>query len=278
LHHDSPSRDDPRDDEPALGETASCHAGDARPKHLLLAIFIPALTFRVVLPCSEHLNMSATLYYNKFSSGSISYVAAHIAGLIQSGKVKAFEIDFTSHLVLEGPCAGKDFFGINPKGNVPALVIDDGTLLNEGAAIVQWIADQAPESGLAPANGTAARYVLQAHLNYLASEVQPAISALFQGLKGEARDAQVAKLMKKLSYLSGTVLEGGKRHYLGGAGEGSFSVADVYLCLILTWFQYVKVDLAKENAVLQAYMERVNALKPMQEAQAVMHAAGTGKH
>ncbi len=68
---------------------------------------------------------------------------------------------------------------VNPKGNVPALKLADGNLLNEGAATLQWIADQAPDSGLAPANGTTERYLLINSLNFLASELHVSFGPLF---------------------------------------------------------------------------------------------------
>lgn len=74
--------------------------------------------------------------------------------------------------ILTGPDAGKDFYAVNPAGNVPALVLADGTLLNQGAAVLQWIADNSPaEAGLAPAYGTSGRYLVQNALNQISSEI-----------------------------------------------------------------------------------------------------------
>ena len=86
---------------------------------------------------------------------------------------------------------------------VPAMVLEDGTLLNEGVAILQWIADQAPSSLLAPANGTNARYVLQAKLNYIASEVHPSIAAFFNpSLTAEQKELFVSRTAAKLKWLN----------------------------------------------------------------------------
>lgn len=122
--------------------------------------------------------MVAELYYTPTSCGAASYIAAYKAGILGS-KVNAYEADIRAKKVLTGPKAGQDFFAINYKGNVPTLVLEDGTVLNEGAAVLQWIADQAPQSGLAPANGTSERYLLQAKLNYVASEVHRSYGPLF---------------------------------------------------------------------------------------------------
>jgi len=113
--------------------------------------------------------MPAQLYYTPTSCGGASFISAFKGGLIQNGKVVAHKVDTQKHCITED---GSDFYKINPKGNVPALVLEDGTLLNEGAATLQWIADHSAEgSNLAPANGTTGRYVLQNILNYLSSEV-----------------------------------------------------------------------------------------------------------
>jgi len=65
--------------------------------------------------------MAAQLYYTPSSCGAANYISAYKAGLIGS-KVEAFEVDIGSHTILTGPAAGKSFYEVNPKGNVPALV------------------------------------------------------------------------------------------------------------------------------------------------------------
>jgi len=149
-------------------------------------------------------------------------------------------------------------------------VLADGTLLNEGAAVLQWIADQAPASGLAPANGTSARYLLQAKLNYLASEVHASIGPLFNpALAGEARTAQVEKLNTKLKWMEEKELAD-KEFVVGGA----FTVADAYFYIILTWTPYVGVEISKS---LQAYRDRVGSLDFVKAAHAAMAAASPKK-
>lgn len=115
-------------------------------------------------------------------------MAAKIAGVLGTA-VTAVKVDISTHKVTS---TGADFYAINPKGNVPALVLADGTLLNEGAAVLQYIADQAPEgSGLAAPYKTSARYLLQNVLNYLASELHASYGPLFNpALGAEAREAQ----------------------------------------------------------------------------------------
>ena len=81
---------------------------------------------------------------------------------------------------------GSDFFAINSKGAVPALRLDNGQVLTEGVAIMQYLADQKPESNLAPRNGTIERYRLQEWLNYMTSEVHKCFSPLWNPDRGAA--------------------------------------------------------------------------------------------
>jgi glutathione S-transferase len=75
------------------------------------------------------------LYYTATSCGAASFIVAHALGL----GLPCETVDLGTHRT----ASGADFLAVNPKGNVPALVLHDGTLLNEGAAVLQWLADQA---------------------------------------------------------------------------------------------------------------------------------------
>ncbi len=111
------------------------------------------------------------LYYTSTSCGAASYLAATYAGLQFDSEV----VDLKAHKTT----SGQDFYQINPKGNVPTLVTPKGTL-SEGPAILQYIADQAPQSKLAPAFGTYERYHLIDTFNYVGSEVHKAFGSLFK--------------------------------------------------------------------------------------------------
>lgn len=155
---------------------------------------------------------------------------------------------------------GGSFLDINSKGYVPALQLDNGEALTEGPAIVQYIADQKPESGLAPAAGTLARYRLQELLNFITSEIHKGFSPLFDpALSAEVKEGFKAKLGKRFDWLS-THLDG--RQYLMG---DQFTVADGYLFTTLNWGQWVGIDLAKWP-VLAAYQARVAARPAVQTA------------
>src|SRR6267154_2137055 len=107
---------------------------------------------------------------------------------------------------------GADFLAVNSKGTVPALQFDDGRVLTEGPAIVQYLADQKPESGLAPRAGTFERYQLMEMLNYIASEVHKSFSPLFNpAISAEMRETALTNLSRKFDWLSGFL---GKKPYL----------------------------------------------------------------
>lgn len=146
---------------------------------------------------------------------------------------------------------GADYLAINSKGAVPALELDDGRVLTEGPAVVQYLADQKPESGLAPRAGTFERYQLMEILNYITSEVHKAFSPLFNPeSSAEMKQTSVSALSKKFDWLSGFL--GGKNFLLGN----TFTVADAYLFTVLNWTGFVKIDLAKWPA-LAAYKARI---------------------
>jgi glutathione S-transferase len=155
---------------------------------------------------------------------------------------------------------GADYYAINSKGAVPALQLDDGRVLTEGPAIVQYLADQKPEAGLAPRAGTFERYQLMEILNYITSELHKGYSPLFNPkISADWKASAMANLGKKLDWLSGFL---GSKTFLMGA---AFSVADAYLFTVLRWSEHVGVDLGKWP-VLTAYRARVGERPKVREA------------
>lgn len=145
----------------------------------------------------------------------------------------------------------RDFLAINPKGYVPALELDDGTVLTEGPTVVQYLADQRPSASLAPANGTFARYRLQEMLGYINSELHKSYSPLFNPATPEAvRDERKAYLRKRYDLLEKSLA---KQPFLLGE---QFSVADAYLFVVTRWAGAVGLDLSDFKA-LQAFQQRV---------------------
>ena len=155
---------------------------------------------------------------------------------------------------------------LNPKGNVPALILPCGTLLNEGSAVLQCIADMAPESGLAPANGTTARYVLQNTLSFLGTELHASFGPLFGPGTDDFKAAQRTKVASKIALLEGIL---GDKPFLSGEAP---NVADFYAYIILSWSGYVGVDL-KPYDKINAFSARIAAMPKVIEAHAAMNSA-----
>jgi glutathione S-transferase len=147
--------------------------------------------------------------------------------------------------------AGEDYLRINPRGYVPALQLDDGSVLVEGPAIVQYLADQNPSSKLAPAPTDRQRYELQSWLTFIGTELHKQFSPLFNpGASDQQKTASVEALKNRFGYLANEL---GTRKYLLG---DQFTVADAYLFVVLSWSAYVKLDLGPWPA-LGAYQNRI---------------------
>ncbi|MCP1476466.1 glutathione S-transferase [Pseudomonas sp. EB276 TE3739] len=147
---------------------------------------------------------------------------------------------------------GRDFLEINPKGYVAALQLDNGEVLTEGPAILQFLADQVPGNTLAPAVGTWERIRLQEHLNFISSEIHGASAPLFSAEIPQAVKAIFRqKLCKRLDYLERILAD---RNYL----MGSFGVADAYLFTVLTWLPTFDIAIAEWPA-LASYLKRIGA-------------------
>lgn len=156
--------------------------------------------------------------------------------------------------------SGADFSQVNPKGYVPALLLDSGELLTEGPAIIQYIADQVPARKLAPASGSIERYRLQSWLNFIATELHKSCSPFFNPASGDDwKKIAGANLERRLGYIDEQLA--GKAYLLGE----DFSVADAYLFTVLNWMPFIKIDLSKWSN-LSAYVARVRARPAVQAA------------
>lgn len=156
--------------------------------------------------------------------------------------------------------SGDDFWQINGKGQVPALVTDDGQLLTEGPVIVQYIADTNPAASLIPPAGSFERYRVQEWLNFITSELHKSYSPLFRPTTPDAYKPVVREyLANRLGYVD-KQLEG--RPYLTG---DKFTVADAYMFVVLNWSKRLDVDLSPWPN-LTAFVERVAARPKVQEA------------
>ncbi|CCG40393.1 glutathione transferase GstA [Magnetospirillum molischianum] len=192
------------------------------------------------------------LYYK---AGACS-LASHIA-LIEAG------FDFTVEavdLATKKTDGGADFLAINPKGYIPALVLDDGQVLTEGVAILLYLASQAPDLSLAPAEGTADHIRLVEWLVFIATELHKATAGLFNpALPAEAKEISKATLRRRLDFTDQALV---KSSYLVGVTP---TVADFYLFTVVSWLPRVGIDVSDWPS-LAAHSVRIAALPSVQEA------------
>ena len=133
---------------------------------------------------------------------------------------------------------GADYYQINPKGQVPLLALDDGERLTEGPAIVQYIADMAPASGLIPPAGSKERYRAQEWLNFISSELHKNFSPLFRpNTPDDYKPIAKDNLANRFAYVDKQL---SNRPYLLG---DKFMVADAYLFTMLKWAKFLSLDL-----------------------------------
>ncbi len=192
------------------------------------------------------------LYY---APGTCSF-ASHLA-LRESGLEFELErVDIRSHVTEHGT----NFYDINPKGYVPALRMEDGEILTECAAVLQYIADKAPGKKLAAAAGTLARYRAQEWLHFISSEIHKSYGPMFNpATTPEAKAQLIERITNRLGHVA-RQLEG--KTYLTGE---DFTVADAYLFTMLRWSGMHGPDLAQWPA-LKAYFDRVSARPAVQAA------------
>jgi glutathione S-transferase len=204
------------------------------------------------IPTINDKRYAMKLYY---APGACS-MAPHIVAMEAGQKLDLVKVDIPNKKTEHGD----DYWKINPKGYVPALVLDDGEVVTEVAVICQFIADQHPQAGLVSPLGSMARYQEMAALNFAATEVHKQIGALFNpALTAEMRDVQVATIGRRLNALE-QMLSG--RSYIMGE---RFTVADAYLFTVLNWTGLHKLDMSKWPNI-QNYMARVGARENVRKA------------
>lgn len=192
------------------------------------------------------------LYYK---AGACS-LASHIA-LIEAG------FDFTVEavdLATKKTESGADFLAINPKGYIPALALDDGQVLTEGVAILLYLASQAPDLSLAPAEGTPDYLRLVEWLVFIATELHKPVAGLFNpAIPAEVKDLAKVTLRRRFDFAEQALA---KSPYLIGRTP---NVADFYLFTVVSWLPRVGIDLSSWPA-LAAHSARVAALPSVREA------------
>ncbi len=192
------------------------------------------------------------LFYSPGACSLSPHIALHEAGLAH----ELVKVDLKAKKTENGD----DFTAINPKGQVPALMLDSGELLTEGPVIVQVIADKAPAKNLAPVNGTEQRYKMQEWLNFTTSELHKNFSPLFNpAIPDDVKKFFVDRIMGKFKYADSQLAD---RDYLMGK---QFTVADGYLFVMLAWADRMKMDLS-DMKNLMAFKARVAARPNVQAA------------
>ncbi|WP_426139280.1 glutathione transferase GstA [Pseudomonas sp. DWP3-1-2] len=200
------------------------------------------------------------LYYIPASCSLSPHIILNELGL----DATLIKVDHKTHLTEQGD----NYLEINSLGYVPAIELNDGTLLREGPAIVQYLGDLRPELGLVPASGTLDRYRLQEWLSFLTSEIHKGyIPLLYATLAGKYVDTAKPKLEKHFAWINEQLAT---RPYLMG---DSFTVADAYLFALTGWGQafwltsYYKADIHFDNLNnLRDWYDRVKVRPAVQKA------------
>lgn len=191
------------------------------------------------------------LYYSPGACSLSPHIVLREAGV----PFELEKVDLKTHTTSDGG----DYYAVNPKGYVPALKLDDGTLLTEGPAITQYVADLKPESKLAPANGTVPRYQLIAWLHFIGTELHKQFSPLFHHPSPEVKEAQLAKLKGRMELVAKAL---GDKPYLLGE---DFTLPDAYLFVMLRWAQRMAKEVFAVPG-MEAYFERMKARPAVQAA------------
>ncbi len=193
-----------------------------------------------------------------FSPGACS-LSPHIVIQELGLKAELVKVDLKAHTLSDG----SDFYAINSKGSVPFLVLDDGSQLSEGSAIVQYLADLKPESGLLPKYGSFERAKIQEWLSFISTEIHKGFSPLFApDVPEEYKTMARQKLTQRYEYINRHLA---KNEFLGGA---QFSVADAYLFTTLGWLQFIGLNLSPLKNIT-AYVEKIAERASVKAARAV---------
>ncbi|WP_108810693.1 glutathione transferase GstA [Sphingorhabdus sp. Alg231-15] len=149
---------------------------------------------------------------------------------------------------------GADYREINPLGYVPALVLEDGTILIEGPAVLQHIGDQFPDSGLTAPFASIERAEQNGMLNFLSSELHNAFGPFFTQTPpgSNEKKAHLNRISRLVQFLENNLRDG--REYLSGS---SFTVSDAFAFVVLSWSTYVDLSLS-DFPLITAYMERLS--------------------
>lgn len=156
--------------------------------------------------------------------------------------------------------SGETVADVNPKGYIPVIRLDDGSTFTETGAMIQYLADQNPGSGLAPAAGTMARYRLMEWINFISTELHKGFGPLWRADNPQSvKDNAIAALNKRFAYLDAHFA---KHAFLMGE---TFTAADAYLFTIVNWTNFHKLSIATYPKLVD-FMARVAARPTVQAA------------
>lgn len=192
------------------------------------------------------------LYYSPGACSLAVHIALREAGL----DFETVKVNLQTHKLANGD----DYYAISPRGYVPLVEFADGSRQTEGAALLQYIADLAPERGLLPAAGSPQRLAVVAWLTYISTELHKTFSPwLWHQETADSTKAECrAKLATRFGELERLLTE---RDYL----SGQYSVADAYAFTVLSWARMLSIDLGAYPH-LNAYLARVAARPKVREA------------
>lgn len=188
------------------------------------------------------------LYYSPGACSLSPHIVAAEAGI----PLELVKVDLKTHKLENGD----DFYKVNPKGYVPALKLDDGNMLTEGPAIVQYLGDLKPETGLIPAAGFG-RYKVAEWLTFINGEIHKSFGPLFGNASDDVKADAKAKIAKRFEYVDAELAG---KHFLTG---DVFTVADAYLFVMTTWAHHMKIELP-EN--LRHFFQRVSQRPAVHQA------------
>lgn len=200
------------------------------------------------------------LYYKPGACSLSPHIVANELEL----KVELIKVDLKDHVTEQG----KNFYKVNPHGYIPALELDNGEILSEGVVIIQYLADQHPETGLAPANGTFERYKLQEMLAFLSTEIHKGFIPLFYAAPaGDYIEIARPKLEKRYAWINEHLSD--KQFLMGD----TFTVADSYLFAVTGWAKAPWLKSYEDTPLhldglhhLQAWYERVKSREAVQKS------------
>ena len=198
------------------------------------------------------------LYYTPNSCAASSFISCFIAGI----KFDCEIVDLATHITE----SGINFYTINPKGNVPTIVLDDGTILNENISCLTYISDISLTQNykhVSPYNLTSERYLMLQQLSFIATELHPTIGFLFNP---KCRYDDYIKIFivdildKKMKYLQSYLIS--NKQFICG---DSLTVVDIYLHIILSWLGYVGIDINK-YPIAKIYNEYISEIPEIKRA------------